>query len=500
VLARLARTSTLALIAAMIPPIALAQTYTTNPNFPINDTTTVYDGIGTVTPLPGGTSVLERVLYSIEQLNLSSPGAMAPVNGVYANIAESVLNREWYTTDRTEVAYEDYRENVVTPFSEPLTFARLASLPAGGSGMITLQDGTTMDVDDIVLGTLRVYDWAGGDGFGPPLAQTTAYTGAMELTLTVGDLGRRFTPERGTLATFFGGERQYDIRFNTNGSLELISVPTSAPTKISELVVMFEFAGELFRLDTVGNASGEPGSYVIGGASYNSQTDGGGSSSGVGSVATGILDTVAVLDTATGLPRLMRSGDVDAAVTAGTVTVANYDWTQVVLTDFTRQLDSFFDDWNQRNIATVIDGSVSNVISGVNATTNGATTTAALAVQASLLNIDIGDISTTALGAVNTGDITVGVQSAVDEAATSTTQAIGASLTVVGGSAQTGTMMLNIAHNTSVIRGNVDNTLIAMNGSVGDISTTALGAVNTGTITSGVSAAVQGIVGMSGVN
>ena len=196
----------------------------------------------------------------------------------------------------------------------------------------------------------------------------------------------------------------------------------------------------------------------------------------------------------------MRSGDVDAAVTAGTVTVANYDWTQVVLTDFTRQLDSFFDDWNQRNIATVIDGSVSNVISGVNATTNGATTTAALAVQASLLNIDIGDISTTALGAVNTGDITVGVQSAVDEAATSTTQAIGASLTVVGGSAQTGTMMLNIAHNTSVIRGNVDNTLIAMNGSVGDISTTALGAVNTGTITSGVSAAVQGIVGMSGVN
>ena len=59
-------------------------------------------------------------------------------------------------------------------------------------------------------------------------------------------------------------------------------------------------------------------------------------------------------------------------------------------------------------------------------------------------------------------------------------------------------MMLNIAHNTSIIRGNVENTLIAVNGSVGNISTTALGAVNTGAITNGVNAAVQGIVGMSG--
>lgn len=59
-------------------------------------------------------------------------------------------------------------------------------------------------------------------------------------------------------------------------------------------------------------------------------------------------------------------------------------------------------------------------------------------------------------------------------------------------------MMLNVAHNTSVIMGNVDNALIAVNGSVGNINTTALGAVNTGTITSGVNAAVTGIVGTGG--
>jgi hypothetical protein len=113
---------------------------------------------------------------------------------------------------------------------------------------------------------------------------------------------------------------------------------------------------------------------------------------------------------------------------------------------------------------------------------------------------DIGDIATTALGAVNTGDITVGVNAALSEAASSATSAITASLTLVGGSADTGTLMLNVAHNTSAIQGNVNNTLITVDGSVGDVTTTALGAVNTGTITNGVDAVVQGIVGSAVVN
>lgn len=45
------------------------------------------------------------------------------------------------------------------------------------------------------------------------------------------------------------------------------------------------------------------------------------------------------------------------------------------------------------------------------------------------------------------------------------------------------------------INGAITNTMTQVNGTVGDLSTTALGAVNTGTIVSGVNAAVAGIVG-----
>jgi hypothetical protein len=104
----------------------------------------------------------------------------------------------------------------------------------------------------------------------------------------------------------------------------------------------------------------------------------------------------------------------------------------------------------------------------------------------------------TALGAVNTGDITLGVNSAVDEATTSTTRAISAAMTQIGGSADTGALVLNVASNAGAVNGSTQNILASVNGSIGNLSTTALGAVNTGTITSGVNAAVQGIVGMSG--
>jgi hypothetical protein len=48
------------------------------------------------------------------------------------------------------------------------------------------------------------------------------------------------------------------------------------------------------------------------------------------------------------------------------------------------------------------------------------------------------------------------------------------------------------------VNGSIANTMNEVNGTVGDLSTTALGAVNTGTITSGVNAAVTGIIGTSG--
>lgn len=151
-------------------------------------------------------------------------------------------------------------------------------------------------------------------------------------------------------------------------------------------------------------------------------------------------------------------------------------------------------------LTTTIDGSITNIITGVTESTQEAIAGAATATEFTIPSIDIGEIATTALGAVNTGDISVGVNAAVNEAITSAARAISASLTVVGGSADTSILMLNVAHNTSTIQGNVTNTLIAVNGSVGDITTTALGAVNTGTITNGVDAVIQGIVGSAGVN
>ena len=150
------------------------------------------------------------------------------------------------------------------------------------------------------------------------------------------------------------------------------------------------------------------------------------------------------------------------------------------------------------SLTRTIDGSITNTITGVSAATQEAVAGAATATEFTLPTFDLGDMATTALGAVNTGTITLGVNSVVDEASTSTTRAIAAAIAQIGGSADTGALVLNVASNTSSVQGSIQNTLLAMNGSIGNLSTTALGAVNTGTIVSGVDAAVQGIVGMSG--
>ncbi|WP_439150780.1 hypothetical protein [Sulfitobacter sp.] len=149
-------------------------------------------------------------------------------------------------------------------------------------------------------------------------------------------------------------------------------------------------------------------------------------------------------------------------------------------------------------ISHVIDGSITNIITGVTSATQEAVAGTATATEFTLPTLDLGDMATTALGAVNTGEITLGVNSAVDEASTSTTNAISAVMTQIGGSADTGALVLNVASNASAVNGSINNTMAEVNGSIGNLSTTALGAVNTGTITSGVDAAVAGIVGMSG--
>ncbi len=145
-----------------------------------------------------------------------------------------------------------------------------------------------------------------------------------------------------------------------------------------------------------------------------------------------------------------------------------------------------------------IDGSINNTLDGIDAATQEAVASATVsATEWNMPTVDLGDMATTALGAVNTGDITLGVNSAVDEASTSTTNAVSAVMNQLGGSDDNGAIVLNIASNMTGVNGSINNVMNEVNGSIGNLSTTALGAVNTGTIVSGVDAAVAGIVGSS---
>jgi hypothetical protein len=144
-----------------------------------------------------------------------------------------------------------------------------------------------------------------------------------------------------------------------------------------------------------------------------------------------------------------------------------------------------------------IDGSITNVIDGITDVTQEAVAGTVTAIEYNMPTFDFGDMATTALGAVNTGDITLGVNSSVDNAKTSTTEALSSIMTQLGGSTDTGAIVLNVASNMTGINGSISNTMEEVNGSIGNLSTTALGAVNTGTIVSGVNAAVQGITGVT---
>ena len=145
-----------------------------------------------------------------------------------------------------------------------------------------------------------------------------------------------------------------------------------------------------------------------------------------------------------------------------------------------------------------IDGSITNIIDGITEATQTAVAgTGVSAIEYNMPTLNFGDMATTALGAVNTGDITLGVNSSVDNAKTSSTEAVSSVMAQLGGSADTGAIVLNVASNMTGVNGSITNTMSEVNGTVGALSTTALGAVNTGTIISGVNAAVTGITGAS---
>lgn len=142
-----------------------------------------------------------------------------------------------------------------------------------------------------------------------------------------------------------------------------------------------------------------------------------------------------------------------------------------------------------------IDGSILNVVDGITDATQTATAGVVNAVEYNMPELNWGDMSTTVLGAVNTGEITLGVNQSVEQAKTTSTGALSSMVDQLGGSADTGALVLNVASNMTGVNGSIRNTMSEVNGTVGNLGTTVLGAVNTGTITSGVNAAVTGIVG-----
>jgi hypothetical protein len=138
-----------------------------------------------------------------------------------------------------------------------------------------------------------------------------------------------------------------------------------------------------------------------------------------------------------------------------------------------------------------IDGSVTNTLSGVSYAT-ASVGEGVLAVDQ--VTVDIGNVSTTVLGAVNTGTTSLGVNSDYNQAIAGTSSAVSGKVLQLGGMSDQTALVLNVASNATSVVGSATNSFTALNGSVGNIGTTVLGAVNTGTISSGVNAATNGVV------
>jgi len=148
-------------------------------------------------------------------------------------------------------------------------------------------------------------------------------------------------------------------------------------------------------------------------------------------------------------------------------------------------------DLGQSVILNNIDGSVTNVLTGV---TDATASVGGTVLAIDQVKVDIGNVSTTVLGAVNTGTTSLGVNSDYNRAIAGTSSAVSGKVLQLGGIADQTALVLNVASNATSVVGSVTNTFTALNGSVGNIGTTVLGAVNTGTISSGVNAATNGIV------
>jgi len=223
-----------------------------------------------------------------------------------------------------------------------------------------------------------------------------------------------------------------------------------------------------------------------------------------------VTGDVAYVNNGTGVVTQTTTLLYNGAITAGQSAIAAYSGTTIA------------------GGAGTIDGSINNIVSGlseVQASVMGQVT------AVSVPTVNFGNMATTVLGAVNTGEIGLGTNQLVEEAIAGTTQAIRTEISQIGTMAGLTQVSLNSALNTMYINGSINTTMAGVNGSVaavspdvleiamaasdtlsltgvadllGSMNTTVLGAVNTGTIVSGVNnqvdGTVAGIVGNSATN
>lgn len=157
----------------------------------------------------------------------------------------------------------------------------------------------------------------------------------------------------------------------------------------------------------------------------------------------------------------------------------------------------------QETVMTRIDGTITNVMTSVMPTLTSEVT----ALNSGLVTsyIDVSTIGSTALGAVNAGEIIThidvltgpdafgangldlahlakGPNAAFDYALAGDVSAMSYRISQMGGGVNESLLALNIASNRSEITGRVSNIIVGLNASIGDIVTTAIGAVNGGEI------------------
>ena len=154
----------------------------------------------------------------------------------------------------------------------------------------------------------------------------------------------------------------------------------------------------------------------------------------------------------------------------------------------------------------VIDGTISNTIYGVTIPDIDSDVYALEAMN-SINGVEVVGEDALSIGGVNTGrivldrleDVTAGVSTgsnmALDQAKTATSDASSMQLAQLGGSFESAVLVLNIAATQTAVRGRVDNRITNIGGRIGQITSTAIGAVNTGEIQSGVSDVVNRITG-----